>query len=106
MSQIPDGHNGIIHVGYETVMGPEVEIERHKKAIEMINNFKFNEKSIEAVYLHAIQPLVKLDEWECAETTLHFEKNPGAILSENLLLDPPGINVSKSTHWEQDVDGY
>lgn len=103
VSQIPENRAGIIHIGYETVMGPAVELKRHQKTKESVQDFRFEKKIIEAVYCHAIQPLCKLDNWECAETTLYFEKHPGLILSENLLLDDPGVIKRNSTHWEEDL---
>ena len=103
VSQIPDNRAGIIHIGYETVMGPAVELRRHQKTKETVQGFRFEKKNIEAVYCHAIQPLCKLDSWECAETTLDFEKHPGLILSEYLLLDGRGATKRNSTHWEEDI---
>lgn len=103
VSQIPDQGEGIIHIGYETVSGPAVELRRHEKTKEAINSFHFESKTIEAIYCHAIQPLCKIDEWECAETTLYFERHPGNVLAEMLLLDPPGTSIRNTTHWEEDL---
>lgn len=105
VSQIPPHGEGIIHIGYETVMGPAVEFKRHEKTIDTVSNFNFSEKSIEAVYCHAIQPLCKIGEWECAETTIFFEKHPRKLFSERLLLDPQETIVRNSTHWMEDVFG-
>ncbi|AMR29947.1 hypothetical protein A0256_00210 [Mucilaginibacter sp. PAMC 26640] len=104
VEQIPLDREGIIHIGYETVSGPEVELVRHQKTKETVQGFDFTGKTIEAVYCHAIQPLVRIGEFECAETTLYFEKHPGSIFAENLLLDPPGTRKRNSTHWEEDLD--
>ncbi|MFC0320737.1 hypothetical protein [Olivibacter oleidegradans] len=105
VSQIPPHGEGIIHIGYETVMGPAVEFRRHEKTSDTVSNFNFSEKSIEAVYCHAIQPLCKIGEWECAETTIFFEKHPHKLFSERLLLDPPETIVRNSTHWMEDISG-
>lgn len=102
--QFPSEKPGIIHIGYETVMGPEVETMRYEKTKVTVNNFDFKDINIEAVYCHAIQPLIKIEEFECAETTLYFEKNPRTILNDELLLNPPGLESVQSTHWDQDLE--
>ena len=105
VDQIPFEGEGIIHIGYETVNGPLVEKRRQQKTKETIDAFDFRDKQIEAVYCHAIQPLAKIEEFECAETTLYFEKDPGSIFTENLLLDPPGTEKRNTTHWDEDLSG-
>jgi hypothetical protein len=104
VSQIPAEGVGIIHIGYETVSGPEVEEVRQKRTKETVDEFKFNGKNIQAIYCHAIQPLVTVGEFECAETTLYFEKGPERIFTETLLLDPPGTEKRDSTHWAEDLN--
>jgi hypothetical protein len=102
VSQMSDGVPGIIHIGYETVNGPLVEFKRHEKIKDTVQFFDYGAKIIESVYCHAIQPLTKVNEWECAETTIYFEQEHGHILKENLLLDPPGLEARDTTHWQED----
>jgi hypothetical protein len=106
VKQIPTDGAGIIHIGYETVSGPEVEVIRQKKTKETVDSFKFNDKNIEAIYCHAIQPLIEVGGFECAETTLYFEKRPGRMFSDTLLLDPPNTTKRDSTHWEEDLNNF
>jgi hypothetical protein len=44
VSQTPESRAGIIHIGYETVMGPAVELRRHQKTKEAIQGFRFEKK--------------------------------------------------------------
>lgn len=103
VSQISDDKEGIIHIGYETVNGPFVEFKRHEKIKEVIQFFDYSPKKIESIYCNAIQPLVKIDEWECAETVIYFEHEGNSILTEKLLLDPPGLETRDATHWAEDI---
>jgi hypothetical protein len=103
VSQIPADGKGIIHIGYETVSGPYVEFRRHEKIIETIKSFKFAPKDIVSIVCHAIQPLSKIEEWECAETAIFFGEEIDNILNNLLLLAPPGTGSRDSTHWAEDT---
>jgi hypothetical protein len=103
VEQIPSVGKGIIHIGYETLNGPVVELARHKKIQKTIQTFNFKGKQIEGVYCHALQLLSKVEEFETAETTITFERSPRKIFKETLLLDPPGISMRDSTHWIEDL---
>lgn len=104
VKQIPDGEAGIVHIGYETVSGPNVEVLRQQKIKETIDNFLFGSKNIQNIFCHALQPLVSLNGIECAETTIYNGNNPMIVLQENLLIDIDGIQTSDSTHWHQDLN--
>lgn len=99
--QIPDNQRGIIHIGYETVTGTLVEIERQKKIQSMVEKFDFGNKNIQSIQCNALQLMPIPNNFECDETTLYFEKGPDPILEDNLLFGfeeiVPGINV----HWEE-----
>lgn len=103
LSQIPQDGHGIIHIGYETVTGPKVELARKKKIQQAISSFNFGGKQVESIFCHALQLLPKLDGLDWAETTLFFEKNPNSILKNNLLLALPATDSSTGTHWEDDI---
>lgn len=103
ISQIPDGETGVIHIGYETVNGTLVEFKRHEKIRDTVQSFNYGSKKIESVYCHALQPLSKINEFECAETTIYFEQKRRHILKDNLLLDAPGTESRDSTHWLEDL---
>jgi hypothetical protein len=103
VSQIPEGKLGAVHLGYETVLGPEVEKVRHEKIKETVHSFNYKGKAINSIYCHAIQPLATLEGFECAETTSFFLKDSEYALEENLLLDPPGLETRAATHWEEDL---
>ncbi|HUC79467.1 MAG TPA: hypothetical protein VMR70_01070 [Flavisolibacter sp.] len=103
VSQIPEGALGAIHVGYETVLGPEVEQIRHEKIQETVYSFYYEDKAINAIYCHAIQPLATLEGFECAETISFFIKDSTYVLEDKLVLDPPGLETRPTTHWEEDL---
>jgi Holliday junction resolvase len=102
IQQIPREGKGIVHIGYETVVGPRVELRRHAKIRETISSFYFGNVHIEAIFCNAIQPLTKVDGFECAETTINFETRNIPLLENNLLFDQPGTEYEDTTHWEQD----
>ncbi|MGV8134972.1 MAG: hypothetical protein AB2L20_07140 [Mangrovibacterium sp.] len=101
--QIPDIGNGIIHIGYETVSGPLVEVQRQQKIQEIIETFNFGSKKIASIYCNAMQLLPKIGGFEWAETTLLYEVYPGAILNNTLLLDMTETESRDDTHWFEDL---
>jgi hypothetical protein len=100
VSQMSDTEPGRIHIGYETVNGPLVEFMRHKKVNEAIESFRFDDKNIHSIYCHAMQPLIKIEEFECAETVISFENEPR--LEKKLILERSGFGHSNGTHWHED----
>jgi hypothetical protein len=105
VEQVPDDVPSVVHIGYETVSGPLVEFKRHEKIIDTIRTFDFGRKRVVSVFCHALQPLSKVNEFECAETTAFFGMAPGvpeAILPHNLLLDVPTQHNRNGTHWAED----
>ncbi|EAC1482973.1 hypothetical protein [Escherichia coli] len=105
--QVPDNTPTIVHISYETLHGPVVEIERARKIAESINNFDCHEKDVKAIYCHAIQPSISAEDWEIAETTMRFGKNgndPLSILSHDMLLDEIDTRISQNTHWNEDFE--
>jgi hypothetical protein len=102
IKQIPEDGNGIVHICYETVLGPTVELRRHAKIQETINSFEFKGPNIEAIYCNAIQPLAKVDGFDWAETTIYFEQQNTVVLANSLLFDVPGTTYHEESHWEED----
>jgi len=102
VEQIPQEGKGIIHIGYETVTGSEVEIRREEKIKKMINEFDFRSKNIVSLYFNSMQFLtdVNLIDWE--ETTIRYEQFPDAILKDLLLFDVPDTKASDAVHWKKD----
>ncbi|RZJ44542.1 MAG: hypothetical protein EOO19_11855 [Chryseobacterium sp.] len=98
VSQIPDNAKGIIHIAYETLSGPEVEVVRNNKTYATINSFDFRGKNIISVYCHALQLSVTPNGPDWSETTIFFEKEISNHLKENLLFNFPepgsGLNTS------------
>jgi hypothetical protein len=101
--QIPENGKGIIHIGYETVMGPVVEVERHKKIQETVQSFGYGNKTIESIFCNTMQFLSNPDGFDCAETTIYFEQIRDSVLSNNLLFDLPVTTPSDVAHWEDDL---
>ncbi|MDR3711960.1 MAG: hypothetical protein P4L51_04030 [Puia sp.] len=104
VSQIPDTGSGIVHIGYETVSGPAVEVKRHASIQQTINSFNFANKRIKAVYCNALQLLSTAEGFDWAETVIFNENIPPPILDDRLILDLPGGKGSDSTHWEEDQE--
>lgn len=103
VNQIPSIGEGIVHIGYETVSGPAVEVKRHEKIQQTLWSYDFFDKRVEAVYCNALQLLSKPRGFEWAETTILFEKTPNTLLADTLLLDLPIHQARDSTHWEEDI---
>lgn len=103
VDQIPDGKKGIVHIGFETVSGPHIELSRHQKIRQTIQNFDLEDKQVDAIYCHAMQPLMTLEGYDCAETTIHLGENALKILPDNFLLAIDSVKASDDTHWRQDL---
>lgn len=99
VNQIPQEGKGIIHIGYETVTGTEVEIRREDKIQKMIDEFDFQSKDIVGLYFNSMQFLTDVNRIDWAESTIKHERFPGVILREVLLFDVPNTNGSDSLHW-------
>lgn len=107
VNQAPDEGQTIVHIAYETLHGPFVEFERHKKIEKSINTFDYKSKSIKAVFCHALQPSIGPEDSEWAETTIRFGREgtiPSDILPHDLLLDEEGTKIAGETHWLQDYN--
>lgn len=107
VKQAPKDGDTIIHIAYETLHGPYVEIARHKKIAESINTFDYQEKSVKAVFCHAMQPSVGVEDSEWAETTIRFGREgtmASNILPHDLLLDEIATVITQDTHWHQDLN--
>ncbi|RLV57991.1 hypothetical protein D5018_19620 [Parashewanella curva] len=107
IDQAPDEGNTIVHIAYETLHGPLVEFERHKKIANSINSFDYKSKNVKAVFCHALQPSVGPEESEWAETTMRFGRDGidlAKILPNDLLLDESATKIANETHWYQDLN--
>jgi hypothetical protein len=106
VNQAPKDGSTVIHIGYETLHGPEIEFLRDRKIVELFSKFNFNDKDITSIFCHAFQPRnFPNNEWDFAETTrsFGFSRNPDEILAENLLLEREGVVKAKESHWYQDL---
>lgn len=108
-SQIPDNCPGIVHVGYETLEARMVEFLRQERISRSLADFDCGSKSIELLYIHALQCLPGIVEsFECAETTLIFKPSlrvdPETVLPNDFLLEQDSTQSSENTHWYQDRD--
>ncbi len=106
VKQAPIGESTIIHIGYETLHGPQIEFARDMKICELISDFDFMGKDIAAIYCHSFQPRLLADEnWDFAETVRYFSqsRNAETILEQKLLTDVEGTIQSDDTHWAQDL---
>ncbi|ELY4345902.1 hypothetical protein ACT5AX_002480 [Cronobacter sakazakii] len=105
VKQAPLDGSTIVHIGYETLHGPEVEFIRERKICELLASFDYGEKDIAAIYCHSFQPRLFADgNWDYAETVRYFSKSRNAenLLQNKLLLSRAGTVESNDTHWAQD----
>lgn len=107
VSQAPADAKTIIHIGYETLHGPEVEFERDRKILELVDSYDYGQKDIGCVFCHAIQPSVFPDgNIELAETTRFFHRSVKAqdiLPGHQLLFAGDGAEIKfNETHWMQD----
>lgn len=107
VKQAPADARTVIHIGYETLNGPFVELARDQKIVDTLNSFDFGEKDIACVFCHSFQSRTFPDgEYDFAETTRHraYSLTPDEILQERLLLGTEqGTTVKNDTHWNQDL---
>ncbi|ELD7853887.1 hypothetical protein QI624_003342 [Salmonella enterica] len=104
--QAPDNGKTVIHIGYETLHGPHVEVLRDEKITNMLANFDCEGKDIEIVYCHSFQPRLFSDNnWDFAETVRYYLRGISNkyLLKRMMLLEREGIVESNDTHWEQDL---
>ncbi|MBL7759121.1 MAG: hypothetical protein JNK08_00325 [Sediminibacterium sp.] len=99
LEQIPEEGEGIIHIGYETVTGPAVEVERYKKNHSDIQSFNFANKNISAVYLNAFQMRPDIKKYDCAETVSYYLREP--VLEKALLFNSLIDISTDGTHWDK-----
>lgn len=105
VKQAPIDASTVIHIGYETLHGPEIEFVRDSKICDIISNFDFMGKDIAAIYCHSFQPRLFADEnWDFAETVRYFSQSRDAetLIEQKLLTDVEGTVQADDTHWAQD----
>jgi len=108
VEQAPADGRTIIHIGYETLHGPEIEFVRDRKIFELVNTYDYSGKDIACVFCHAMQPSVLLDGYiEFAETTRFFNHSVSAeniLPGHQLLFSGETAQISfNDTHWLQDA---
>lgn len=107
IKQAPADARTVVHIGYETLNGPIVELARDQKIVETLNTFDFGEKDIACVFCHSFQSRTFPDgEYDFAETTRHraYSLTPDEVLPERLLFGTEqGTKVKNDTHWHQDL---
>lgn len=108
VNQAPMGEPTIVHIGYETLHGPEIELVREKKIRELISKFDFMEKDIAIIYCHSFQSLPLINgNWDFAETTQYFSQSYEGqrnLLEQPLLLaNSEETTYSNEAHWVQDL---
>lgn len=105
VKQAPIDAPTVIHIGYETLHGPEIEFVRDSKICEIISNFDFVGKDIAAIYCHSFQSRQLAGEnWDFAETVRYFSqsRNAETLIEQKLLTDVEGTVQADDTHWAQD----
>lgn len=108
VEQAPSDGRTIIHIGYETLHGPEIEFVRDQKIFELVNTYDYSGKDVACVFCHAMQPSVHLDGYiEFAETTRFFNHSVSAesiLPGHQLLFSGENAEISfNDTHWLQDA---
>ncbi len=107
VKQAPADARTVVHIGYETLNGPLVELSRDQKIVGTLNSFEFGDKDIACVFCHSFQSRTFPDgEYDFAETTRHraYSMTPDEVLPERLLFGTgQGTKVEDDTHWHQDL---
>lgn len=100
--QLPTDIPGIIHVGFETLSGDEVERRRYEKIKASVSNFDPAGKPLEVVFCHYFAPEASPTEtWAIDETVHYHARRPGPLpLSKSSLIIPDDVPTRPGVHWD------
>ncbi|MEE9454646.1 MAG: hypothetical protein V3V13_09735 [Paracoccaceae bacterium] len=99
--QLPSDVPGIVHVGFETLGGDEIEKRRYQKIKSKIRNFDAKGKPLTAIICHAFSPEASPTEtWAFDETCIYqcFGYNT-LPLSKITLVVPDDGPLNDGVHW-------
>jgi hypothetical protein len=105
LEQFQPNKNAIVHIGMETFDGPEIEMKRHIKITDTLNNIHLSERSLKWVYCHFFQSYSTTNEtWVFDETVKTISSNPPEgfpPLHSNFLVVPDEDILDDMTHWDR-----
>ncbi len=99
--QLPSDVPGVVHVGFETLGGDEIEHRRYEKIRSSIGSFDMKGKPLKAVLCHAFSPEASPAEtWAIDETCIYHSAGWDELpLSKLTLVVPNGIILKDGVHW-------
>lgn len=99
--QLPSDTPGIIHVGFETLGGDEIEKRRYDKIKKSVTNFDALGKPLEVVFCHYFSPEASPSEtWAFDETCHWHARRRGPLpLSALSLVIPEEMPLLEGVHW-------
>ena len=76
LNQLPDGEQGVVHIGLETLDGQVVEAERYRRIFNSVQRFDAMDKDLRWVYCHLFQSYAPpYDCWIIDETVYYFGRS-------------------------------
>jgi hypothetical protein len=99
--QLPDNVPGVVHIGFETLGGDEIERRRYEKIKSNVSNFNSESKPLEAVFCHYFSPEAPPNEtWAFDETCHYHAKRQPVPLSRLSLVLPDDLPFRAGFHWD------
>lgn len=103
VAQLPDGEKGAIHVGLETVDGPEVEVERLHRIMRSVLRFDPRGKDLQWVFCHTMQSYAPPDQgWVIDETVHRFgrkDAQPALAVDREFAVLREEVAIENGAHW-------
>lgn len=105
IAQFSSNTKGVIHIGMETLDGPEVEGERAEKIISTLKQIDTQDSNLRWVYFHFFQSYTRSDEdWIIDETvdSVTAYVNPIPLIQKTFLIIPEDSDtIEQESHWNR-----
>ena len=105
IAQFSSNTKGVIHIGMETLDGPEVERERAEKIISTLKQIDTQDSNLRWVYFHFFQSYTRSDEdWIIDETvdSVTAYVNPIPLIQKTFLIIPEDSDtIEQESHWNR-----
>jgi hypothetical protein len=102
VDQLPSSGKCAVHVGLETLDGPEVEMERLLRILNSVTTFDAVGKDLRWVYCHQFQSYAPPDQMFVIDETVHHFGQVGSgpePLTIRAVVLPPDANEQDGVHW-------
>lgn len=105
IAQFSSNTKGVIHIGMETLDGPEVERERAEKIISTLKQIDTQDSNLRWIYFHFFQSYTRSDEdWIIDETvdSVTAYVNPIPLIQKTFLIIPEySDTIEQESHWNR-----